>query len=194
MVGVLLILVTITQGKRAMMDRTIFVTFMIYTMYDEGESRTHKHFNPSEITKKLNTIPIHTQRYEPNFTGNVRTRIPSNPGSASWIYRIGDSDVIHDEDLYPQEYIEDLLEELDKQLFNQSNKKAIKEILSKYNAYSSLEVYTFGVGNLIEPITIPSSVLLTLGEIGADLAVRTHSEPLSSYLKTAYKYKTLFEN
>lgn len=176
------------------MERTIFVAFMIYTMYDEDESRTHKHFNPIEITKKLNTIPIHTQCYEPNFTGNVRARIPSNPESASWVYRVGDSDVIHDEDLYPQEYIEDLLKELDRQLFNKSNKKVIKDILSRHEAHCSLEVYTFGVGYLIEPITIPSSVLLTLGEMGADLAVKTHSEPLSHYIETAYKYKRLFES
>ena len=193
MVNALLILVTITRGKRVAMDRTIFITFIIYTMFDEYES-LHKHINPNEITKKLNTIPIHTQCYEPNFTGNVRARIPSNPNSASWIYRIGDSDVIHNEDLYPQEYIEGLLEELDRQLLNESNKKVIKDILSTYGAYCSLEVFTFGIGDLIEPITIPSSILLTLGEIGADLTVRTHSEPLSSYLKTAYKYKTLFEN
>lgn len=163
-------------------------------MFGEDESRTYKHFNPSDITKKLKIIPIHTQDYEPNYTGNVRSRIPSNAEIASWIYRVGNSEVIHDEDLYPQVYVEELLEVLDKQLFNESNKEAIKDILSEYDAYCSLEIYTFGFGNLIESITAPSSILLTLGELGADLEVNTHSEPLSYYLETAYKYKRLFES
>ncbi|MBN6204965.1 DUF4279 domain-containing protein [Ralstonia pickettii] len=176
------------------MERTIFVTFAFYTMFGEDGSRMYKHFNPNDITRKLNTIPIHTQNYEPNFTGNVRSRIPSNAEIASWIYRVGNSEIIHVEDLCPQAYVEELLEELDSQLFNKSNKQAIKDILAEYDAYCYLEIYTFGFGNLIESITVPSSVLLTIGELGADLEVNTHSEPLSHYLETAYKYKHLFES
>lgn len=166
---------------------------MIYTEHDtEG---LKKHFDPRDITKKLSTIPIHTQCHQPYRHNNptpTRPRMPGSPYTASWIYRIGDLEGGEDVNYEPELYIKKLLGEFEQQ-FISFKKEAIKGVLSDYDAHCLLEIYTFGSENMIDSIDIPLKILLSLTEIKADLAVKSHSQPLSYYSEKAYKYKRLFQ-
>jgi Domain of unknown function (DUF4279) len=175
------------------LNRTIFLSFMIYTEHDTDGLK--RHFDPRDITKKLSIIPIHTQCHQPYRHDNptpTRPRMPGSPYTASWIYRIGELEGGEEVNYHPELHIQKLLEEF-KQQFVSSKKAPIKEILSDYDAHCLLEIYTFGSEEVIQLIEIPSELLFPLTELKIDLNVKTHSKPLNHYLEKAYKYKRLFQ-
>ncbi|MFA9557258.1 DUF4279 domain-containing protein [Evansella sp. AB-rgal1] len=170
------------------MTTKIIVSFHIESTFDPD--LIFKHFNPNTITKNLKVIPIYYQKYDPDFSGNIITKIPSNNYTASWIYRIADI-VNEEEDECFDFVLKRLLTETISSLFTVEKKKFIRKIMNDYDACCYLRISCFDLGDYITRINIPKEVMRNLAETNAEVEVCSHSKNIDHY--KAYKEQKLYQ-
>jgi len=141
----------------------------------------HPSIDPSEITKQLGISPKRTWVAGERRSTPKGTLLEGNNKETYWFGPIHDESFLYSEDVDLEEYLTNFTQTL------QKHSNFLKEIRATGGRVEYfIGLYTDSNSGSV----LPASLLLSLGELGIDLALDIYSEKTSNQLKLNKKHIT----